>query len=286
MSKRDDNVLIFNDTMDRCENDSRLKSTIVKSNKEQYIILESDNVEVSGESVYDKGAKIVVSKRRSLEAAKQYSDKKVCVHNFASFTNAGGGVVHGSSAQEEAVCRCSTLYANISQESIVNDFHRKHRGLLKQSKLDARYNDDCIFTPNVVVFKTDTDRPEIMEEKDWYNVDIITCAAPNLREKPSNAMNPNSGKDKLIISDVDLLSLHIKRLSRILDIAKKEKAEVVILGAFGCGAFSNPPNIVAEAMFNVLTRYRNDFEVIELAVFCTPKDTRNYDVFNRRLGKM
>ena len=30
--------------------------------------------------------------------------------------------------------------------------------------------------------------PERMEEKDWYQVDIITCAAPNLRKKPSNAM--------------------------------------------------------------------------------------------------
>ncbi len=39
-------------------------------------------------------------------------------------------------------------------------------------------------------------------------------------------------------------------------------------------------------MFNALTRYRKEFEVIELAVFCNPKDTRNYDVFNRRLGKM
>ncbi len=28
-----------------------------------------------------------------------------------------------------------------------------------------------------------------MNEKDWYEVDVITCAAPNLRERPSNRFN-------------------------------------------------------------------------------------------------
>ncbi len=286
MSKREDNVLVFKDTMERYENNIKLKNAIEISIKEQYVILEGDKLEVNSDPLYTEKAKIIVSKKRSLEAAKQYSGKKVCVHNFASATNPGGGVVHGSSAQEEALCRCSTLYPNINHESVFNNFHKRHRELLKKSLMDAKYNDDCIFTPNVVVFKTDTNNPEIMAEKDWYNVDIITCAAPNLREKPSNAMNPNSGNQRIVISDMDLLNLHKKRLGRILEIAKKEKAEVVILGAFGCGAFSNPPNIVVEAMYDVLIKYRYDFKIIELAVFCSPRDTANFDAFNRRLGKM
>ena len=42
-------------------------------------------------------------------------------------------------------------------------------------------NADIIYTPDVTVFKTDTGRPKLMNEAEWYDVDVITCAAPNLR---------------------------------------------------------------------------------------------------------
>lgn len=60
----------------------------------------------------DLEGRIVVSGKRTLEASEIYAKqgKRVCVLNFASATNPGGDVVHGSSAQEEAICRCSTLY--------------------------------------------------------------------------------------------------------------------------------------------------------------------------------
>ena len=118
----------------------------------------------------------------------------------------------------------------------------------------------------------------------WYEVDVITCAAPNLRERPSNPMNPGSGTTQVKISDKDLLNLHIKRMSRICDIAVAQKEEVLILGAFGCGAFCNSPRIVAEAMARVVEKYRYDFKVIEFAVFCSPRDSENYEVFSKRLG--
>ena len=73
-------------------------------------------------------------------------------------------------------------------------------------------------------------------------------------------------------------------MRRILDIAKERGNTVVILGAFGCGVFQNQPEVVAEAYASIVEEYRYDFEVIEFAVYCTPKDTRNYDVFKRRLN--
>lgn len=80
------------------------------------------------------------------------------------------------------------------------------------------------------------------------------------------------------------MELHRKRMRRILDIAKERGNTVVILGAFGCGVFQNQPEVLAEAYASIIEEYRYDFEVIEFAVYCMPKDTRNYDVFKRRLN--
>ena len=62
--------------------------------------------------------------------------------------------------------------------------------------------------------------------------------------------------------------------------------EVVILGAFGCGAFMNSPEVVAQAMKNVMNEYRNCFKVVEFAVYCSPRDEGNYRVFERMLKSM
>lgn len=282
---KEKNVEVFADTKRLCENNNCLINAILKSRNSQYIVQESETFQAAKEQRFKEPVTIVVSQKRSLEAAKQYASQKVCVHNFASATNPGGGVLKGSSAQEEAICRCSTLYFNISESSIVSRYHDLHKKMLIDGTMDVTYNDDCIYTPEVVVFKSDIGIPKVLRECDWYNVDIITCAAPNLRNDPSNDMNPNSGVKKVKFTDEELRNLHIKRMRRILDIAKAEKEDVVILGAFGCGAFYNPPHVVAEAMKIVVKEYQYDFKTIEFAVFCTPKDMKNYEVFKKMFQK-
>ena len=283
IDRRTRNIEVFQDTERYCKTNEKLMAAIASSNEQQYIVGESEEVKIESGHRFSEPAKVIVSKKRSLEAAGGYKGENVCVHNFASATNPGGGVTHGSSAQEEEICRCSTLYFNITEPEIVKGFHNRHRQMLKEDKMDVTYNDDCIFTPGVVVFKSDTDIPEILDETDWYQVDVITCAAPNLRDRPSNLMNPDSGNESVRMTDKNLKELHEKRMRRILDIAKKEKEDVVILGAFGCGAFSNSPYVVSEAMATVIKEYLYDFKVIEFAVFCTSRDMENYEVFSRRL---
>lgn len=281
--RREENIQVFEDTRRRSLRNRYLKDAIKKSSVKQYIVKEEENVEVKKEHRFKEPATILVSKRRSLEAAKRYAGQKVCVHNFASSTSPGGGVRRGATAQEEAICRCSTLYFNISEEKIVRQFHDRHKQMLKEGTMDVRYNDDCIYTPEIVVFKTDSEFPEVMPKEQWYHVDVITCAAPNLRIKPSNAMNPEAGNRAIKLKNSEVTDLHVKRMRRILAIAKKEKVDVIILGAFGCGAFYNSPEAVAEAMNVVLEEYRYDFKTIEFAVFCTEKDSQNYDVFHRTI---
>lgn len=282
---RTERVEIFEETKRLYTTEKRLVDSVIFSKQNQQVI-EEEEVIPAPKAEYDMPAKVVVSQRRSLEAAKQYTELKVCVLNFASATNAGGGVTKGSSAQEEAICRCSTLYPCISDGAVMGRFHYKHRSFLQSGQMNALYNDYCIYTPKVIVFKDDTDHPKLLPEKLWYEVDIISCAAPNLRNKPSNDMNPGSGDTAVSIKPNELIELHKKRMSRILDIASLYDAEAVILGAFGCGAFQNPPDVVAKAMYEVIQKYLHNFKVIEFAVYCPPRDTKNYDTFKSVLASM
>lgn len=275
---REENVIIFQDTEKKCKSDKRLSEAIKRSIEAQKLILDNDAYAVTELDRYESEANLIVSKKRSYEAASAYKGSKVCVHNFASASNPGGGVVRGSSAQEECLCRCSTLYFNLNTKEMWDGFYSPHR-----AEHNPLHNDDCIYTPGVVVFKTDTASPSLMPEDEWFSADVITCAAPNLREKPSNMMNSGDGHRAAKISDRDLLSLHEKRLTRILDIALAEGNEVVILGAFGCGAFENKPEIVARAAKNVISRYMHSFKTIEFAVYCSPRDDSNFKVFERMM---
>ena len=96
-------------------------------------------------------------------------------------------------------------------------------------------------------------------------------------------MNAGVGSGIVDISKEDLFSLLERRIHRILEIAENKSNEVVILGAFGCGAFSNPPDVVAKAMKNEVEKFRKSFKTIEFAVYCPPYDDTNYRVFKRVL---
>lgn len=266
-------INVFNDTEKLCRINEKLVASIKETVEHQYVVSESEKVSKKPESHrFDTPAEVVVSQRRSFEAVKRYSDKRVCVLNFASATHVGGGVTTGAGAQEECLCRCSTLYFAISNNETKKKFHNAHYRNLKSGRMNSLYNDDCIFSPGITVFKSDTQLPKVLPEQDWYNVDVITCAAPNL----------NSRYDNIRIKDKDLRELHKKRARRILDIAVSEGEDVIILGAFGCGAFKNPPEVVAQAYKEVIQDYLYDFKTIEFAVYCPPQSgSGNYHAFQR-----
>lgn len=281
-SRRLRNAEIFKDTEYQYKTNELLRKAVEKSKAGQYFLSEDDELDISGVTPEREG-KVVVSGKRTLEASEEYvkAGKKVCVLNFASATNPGGGVVHGASAQEEAICRCSTLYPCLNESSMWADFYLPHR-----AADNPLYNADCIFTPGVKVFKSDTNYPESLKESDCWEVDVITCAAPNLRNMPSNRMNPNAGSKKAEIGYEDLRKLLTKRIRRIFELAVTEGAEVLILGAFGCGAFKNPPELVAKVFRKVMEEYRKCFETVEYAVYCAGDERKNYEAFEREMGDL
>ena len=279
IDRRTKNAEIFRDTERRYMSEPMLMQAVRRSTEAQVFIAERESVVVPSLHRAEK-ATVIVSGKRSLEAAEVYAKqgKKVCVLNFASATNPGGGVVNGSSAQEECLCRCTTLYPCLNNNALWTAFYAPHR-----KAADPLYNSDCIYTPKVCVFKGDTNFPEPLPKEDWWEVNILTCAAPNLRERPSNAMNPHAGDKAAKITPTELEKLLTARIRRIFEIAIANGNEVLILGAFGCGAFKNPPQIVAKVFNAVMQDYLYHFDTIEYAVYHTAREVANYEAFCKEI---
>lgn len=279
IGRRRKNAKIFCDTERRYTSDPTLIQAVQRSTEAQVFISERESMVVSSPRKAEK-AKVIVSGKRSLEAAENYAKqgKNVCVLNFASATNPGGGVVNGSSAQEECICRCTTLYPCLNNDAMWTAFYAPHR-----KNATPLYNNDCIYTPNVCAFKSDITFPEPLPKEEWWCVNILTCAAPNLRERPSNAMNPHAGDNAAQITPSELERLLTERIRRIFEIAAYNGNEVLILGAFGCGAFKNPPQIVARVFNAVMQNYLFYFDTIEYAVYHTERDVVNYEVFCKEI---
>ena len=269
-NKRERNVEVFNDTLDVIKNSEKLTKSLEETLKSQKLILEKEKIDNKCNDRADD-AKVILSKKRTLEAASAYKGKKVCVLNFASATNPGGGVTRGSSAQEESICRCSDLYLCLNTEEYLDKFYGSHR------------NDDIIYSPDIDVIKTDTAEPRLMDEKDWFKVNVLTCAAPNLRVAPSNEMNPDAGDKPAKLSDEEYVKILETRVRKIFEVASSFNNDVLILGAFGCGAFQNPPHLVAKVFNEVMQDYIKKFEVIEYAIFCRDFETKNYDEFKNEI---
>lgn len=274
-------VGIFEDTLRLCKNEEELKQAIQESISGSVLYVESDNPKLSC-SKYENTT-ISVNKYRTLETAqyyrKKYPDARIVVMNFASATNVGGGVKKGSKAQEESICRCSTLYPVLNTESNWKKYYEYHR-----LRRDSRYTDRCIYSPDIVMIKSDVDFPEVMPVSKRIKVDVLTCAAPNLRANQNNFMNAGSAKP-LKVSEDELYEIHLKRAEKILTVAAHHGAEIFIGGAFGCGAFQNNPYVVAESYKEAVKKFNGYFQEVVFAIYCSPKDTgRNYTAFNKILN--
>lgn len=268
------NINIFNDTLDFIKENKVLYDGVNYSIKKTRVVDKPiDNIE----KILKEGI-VTISTSRTFQAAmllkKKYPDKRIGVLNFASATNPGGGVEFGSSAQEESLCRCSTLYPVISHELFFSCYYLRNRMIN-----NPLHSDTVIYSPDIIICKTDTDNPVRLKEEEFIKVDVLSCAAPNLRDIPSNKYNYHDGDSKACISDEELFDLHVKRGKAILDVALYNHIDVLVLGAFGCGAFRNDPRVVAKAYKVLLKEYSKYFTEIEFAIYCNQYDLENYQVF-------
>ena len=184
---------------------------------------------------------------------------KEAVLNFASYKNPGGMFLNGSRAQEECLCHESDLFNILRRKPEYYSWNVKN--INKSLYLDrALYSKDVVF------------------EKDGKAVlcDVITCASPN----KSSAMkygNATAGENTTALRS---------RIRFLLGIAKSNRVDTIILGAFGCGVFGQDPMEVAGIFKEFLDREFNN--AFDLAVFAIPKrDTdKNYSSFLEVFGEV
>lgn len=207
---------------------------------------------------------IITKNCSTIEAIVEEENGKICVLNFASANNPGGGFLGGSSAQEESLARSSSLYETQIKDKTMYDFNRKQSSFL--------YSDYMIYSPNVLFWNDDNE--EYFEKP--LAVDIVTAPAPN-----KGAMLQHNRKEEIAaIEDV-----FKKRMDKVLAIALQQKSETIILGAWGCGVFRNEPKDVAQLFKEIIAeKYAGAFKKIVFAVFDNSDKKTNFKQFEEVLN--
>ena len=147
----------------------------------------------------NRRGEILVLKTSTLNASKNFKDK-VCILNFASATNPGGGVKNGSNAQEESICRVTSLYKELSTQFLFDNFYMYHR-----ERKNTLYTNRIIYSENVLVLKEDFAPYNAFSEDSQRFINVITSPAPNIRNLQG-------------IKEEELLDILTSRIIRILEI--------------------------------------------------------------------
>lgn len=246
-------IACFQDTLAKC-NSPKLRDLTEQAKQGTVVYKENFSAEYGTGILRDESQVIEVLESTSFAAAKKYIQYgKVGVLNFANPHNPGGGVVNGAMAQEECLCRSSNLYPCLNTEIAKEEYYNYNK-----EKTDYFFSDRIIYSNDVTVFKTDDSVPVLMPEDDWFKVSVITCAAPYLAKRENT-------------NEKALKELFKRRIKNIFEVALENGISVLILGAFGCGAFKNPPTIVASAFHEVIEQenYEWYFKKIIFAIKST-----------------
>ena len=183
--------------------------------------------------------------------------------NLADAYTACGFYEKGSSAQEESLCRQSTLSQSLYQYYGSRQSEQSgvpFRG--KKYPMDIRFG--AIYSPHVTVFrKGSRDGFALMDEP--YETAIISCAALDFNEKHGKNHEYRAADGGFTQEGREIM---LSKIRAIYGVALAAGHDALVLGAFGCGAFRLRPELVAELFREVLFEpvFKNRFRAVTFAI--------------------
>lgn len=233
--------------------------------------------------------KLSVVNNDCLVVGKQMQDEGLnpAVLNMASAYRPGGGVLNGARAQEECIFRRSNLFMSLYL------FDRQMYDLVIEPNMDGMYelsfiqqgypmdeNFGGIYSADVTVFKDG--------KYEWlhnpYQTAFISVAAMNV----NRALR--QGENILVdgrLSDC-AVAITKNKIRTIYRIGILHGHDSLVLGAWGCGAFGNPPEQMAQLFIDVLNEdeFRGGFKDIRFAIIEDHNSKgRNYQTFKNVIDK-
>jgi len=185
--------------------------------------------------------------------------KEVAVLNMCSDTVPGGGYQAGGEAQEESLCRRSTL-----------------RYIIRDQGFYPLPHNTAIYSPDVCVFrKSDAVGNVILNQPQLWWTNVISAAA--LRQ-------PLVFQDDYLRAD-DREDMK-ERIRLVLRVAGHEGQKVLVLGAWGAGVFGHPMEPVALCFRKVFQEpeFAGYFQEIYFAIL--PGAESTFAAFQRYLNQV
>lgn len=208
-------------------------------------------------------ATIWISNGRSLQTMNALKHKlgnsfdttKTALLDFANFFDPGGAPFAGCVAQEESICRITTLYPLLRNLELYKAFYNLHKQRSSDyEKTHGKTQDsdywnyigtfkDCIYVPDVQQIKNDYGASRIGGFVNGPVFNIIAAAAPDLSDTKGEYKSSNTYKNDF------------RKLWRQIIVTAHRKGNTnLFAGPIGCGAFRNDPQVAAETFFEVFLK--------------------------------
>ena len=191
-----------------------------------------------------------------------FSQDCIAVLDMASFQEPGGGCRRGARAQEEDLCRRSGLAPVL------------------EAAADGKYPlplHGALYVANVPIVRSSEEHGYAWLRAPYPRVNVLVSAAICVPALPDGGAGIVCEHPTTVFTD-EGLAITRQKIMLMLAIAAKGGNTALVLGAYGCGAYGNPPHQVASLFKEVLDRHGAHFRRVVFAVLST-KDNTNYSVF-------